>query len=112
MYTNTVPCPKMIKTPERTVIRPGRTATFNCLAWSFGGLVYEWQMNDTMKLPSKATTSFNIWSHPDDPSFTAMSYELRLPEVKMFHEGYYCCIATNACGHIKSCAWLEVDSKF
>ena len=102
----------MIKTPETAVVRPGKTATFNCLGWSFGGLVYEWQKSHTIKLPPNTTTSFNTWSSPTDPSFMAMSYELRLPDVKMSYEGYYCCVASNACGNTTRCAWLEVDSKF
>ena len=105
----TVPCPKMIRTPEDIVVRPGKAAIFNCLAWSFGGLVYEWQKS---KLPPNKITSFNIWSSPNDPSFMAMSYELTLPDVKMSYEGYYCCVASNACGNTTRCAWLEVDSKF
>ena len=101
----------MIRIPKPTIVRPGKAATFNCLAWSFGGLVYEWQKNHTIKLPPNTTTSFNTWSSPDDPSFMAMSYELKLPDVKMSYEGYYCCVASNACGNTKRCAWLEVDSK-
>jgi len=26
-------------------------------------------------------------------------------------EGWYCCVATNECGDVEECAWLEVDSK-
>jgi len=95
------------------IVRPERTAIFNCMAWSFGGLVYEWTRNHNKSiLPPNALTSFEKWSSLDDPSFIAMSHELRIPEVNTSHEDYYCCVATNACGDNIRCAWLEVDSKF
>ena len=28
------------------------------------------------------------------------------------HEDWYCCVATNECGSVQECAWLEVDSKY
>ena len=27
-------------------------------------------------------------------------------------EGWYCCVATNECGDVEECAWLEVDGKY
>jgi len=109
---STVPCPRMVSPPMPVVVRPERTAIFNCLAWSFGGLVYEWTRNHTSMLPLNVHISFKKWSSPDDSSFSSMSYELRIPEVNTSHEDYYCCVATNACGDNIRCAWLEVDSKF
>ena len=111
MHCPTVPCPRMINPPTLATVRPGGTAAFKCLAWSFGGLVYEWKRN-TSKLKSDALTFFEKWSSPDDASFTSMSYELRLPDTREKHEDYYCCVATNACGNTTSCAWLEVNSKY
>jgi len=107
----TVPCPRIVRPPMSNVVRPGRTAIFNCLAWSFGGLVYEWKRNYTLTIPANAITSFKKWSSPDD-SFSSMSYKLKIPEVNTSYEDYYCCVATNACGNNIRCAWLEVDSKF
>jgi len=94
------------------VVRPGRTATFNCLAWSLGGLMYKWTRNHTSVLPPNVLTSFEKWSSPDDSTFITMSHQLKIPEVNISHEDYYCCVATNACGNNIKCAWLEVDSKF
>jgi len=109
---STVPCPRMVSPPMSVVVRPGQTAIFSCLAWSFGGLVYEWTRNHTSMLPSNVHISFKQWSSPDDNSFSSMSYQLKVPEVNTSYEDYYCCVATNACGNNIRCAWLEVDSKF
>ena len=101
----------MINPPTLATVRPGDTAIFKCLAWSFSGLVYEWRRSNTSKLPSDALTYFEKWSSPDDSSFTSMSFDLVLPNMGENHEDYYCCIATNPCGDTKNCAWLNVDSK-
>ena len=111
-FCSTVPCPRMIRSPMPVSVSPGRTAIFNCLAWSYGGLVYDWKRNYTSVIPTNAVTSFKKWSSPDDSSFSSMSYQLKIPAVNTSHEDYYCCVATNPCGSIIRCAWLEVDSKF
>jgi len=101
----------MIRPPKPVNVRPGDTATFYCLAWSFGGLVYDWQGN-YKTLPSNAIKSFKKWTSSVDRSFSTMLYELRIPNVKELHEDNFCCIALNECGKkISSCAWLEVNSK-
>ena len=98
----------MIRSPKPVKVRPGKTATFHCLAWSFGGLVYEWNRN-FKALPSNAIASFKILN---DPNVRTMLYELRLPNAQESYEDDYCCIALNECGKkISSCARLEVDSK-
>ena len=75
--------------------------------------MYEWERNRKrkVKLPPNVVASFEKWSSPNDTSFTAMSNQLKIPKVKRSYEDYYCCVAINACGNTKSCAWLEVDSK-
>ena len=101
----------MIRPPKPVNVRPGKTAVFYCLAWSFGGLVYDWQRN-YKALPSNVVKSFKKWTSPDDTSFSTMLYELHIPNVQEFYEDNYCCIALNECGKkISSCAWLEVNSK-
>jgi len=107
-----VPCPKIIRPPKPVKVRPGETATFFCLAWSFGGLVYEWERNDKEQISSDAMVSFNKWSSSDGTSFNNV-FELHLPNVQQSFEANYCCTALNECGQNRSsCAWLEVNGKF
>ena len=91
----------MITSPEPVIVRPDATVTFSCLAWSYGGLSYEWNRNDDSTLPSNSTISCN-----------AALYELSISNVQIMDEGPYCCTASNECGNITRCAWLEVDSKY
>ena len=96
-----VPCPEIITSPEPVIVRPDATVTFSCLAWSYGGLSYEWNRNDSSTLPSSSTISCN-----------AALYELSISNVQVMDEGPYCCTASNECGNITTCAWLEVDGKY
>jgi len=34
-----------------------------------------------------------------------------ISRIQPSHEGWYCCVASNECGSVQECAWLEVDSK-
>ena len=106
-----VPYPQMIIAPQPVVVRPSATVTFSCLAWSFGGLIYKWNRNDTSTLPSNATVFFQDQSIPADVNCFTMVYELKIINVHVRDEGLYCCIASNECGNNTKCAWLEVDSK-
>ena len=102
----------MIVPPELVIARPNVTVKFSCLAWSFGGLVYRWNRNDSSTLPSSSSVLFQDKSFPADTSCFTNMYELRIIHVQVIDEGLYCCEASNECGTNKECAWLEVDSKF
>ena len=91
----------MITSPEPVTVRPDATVTFSCLAWSYGGLTYEWNRNDSSSLPSSSTISCDT-----------SVYELSILNVQVMDEGPYCCVVSNECGNITKCAWLEVDSKY
>ena len=92
----------MIIPPEPIVVRPDTIVTFLCLAWSYGGLEYEWKRNDNSVLPSTSSHS----------GHSNTMYELRILNVQVMDEGLYCCVVSNECGSNTKCAWLEVDSKF
>ena len=106
-----VPCPQMIIPPESITVRPDTTVTFSCLAWSYGGLVYKWDKNDSLTLPSNSSVFFQDKSFPADTSCFTTVYELKIVNTQVIDEGWYCCVASNDCGNNKKCAWLEVDSK-
>ena len=106
-----VPCPHMIIPPEPVTVRPNVTVTFSCLAWSYGGLVYKWNKNDSLTLPSNSSIFFQDKSFPADSSCFTTIYELKIVNAQVIDEGWYCCVASNDCGNIRECAWLEVDSK-
>ena len=96
-----MPCPEIILPPEPTVVRSDAMVTFACLAWSYGELEYEWNKNDSSTLPSRS-----IYSGRSNTV-----YELTLSNVQVIDEGWYCCVVSNDCGNVTTCAWLEVDSK-
>ena len=106
-----VQCAEIIRPPVFNEVLPGGTATFSCLAWSYSGLVYDWQKNDTLQLPSNAKQSFKRWSSSEDIGYTTYVYQLTVYNVQLSNEGSYCCLAINECGVTRSCAWLEVKSK-
>ena len=91
----------MIIPPKPVLVRPDAMVTLLCLAWSYGGLLYSWERNNTSILPSDST-----YSGRDDTI-----HSLSVSNVQVMDEGYYCCVASNECGDIKRCAWLEVDSE-
>ena len=106
-----VPCPQMIIPPEPITVCPHTTVTFSCLAWSYGGLVYRWDKNTSLTLPSNSSVFFQDKSFPADTSCFTTVYELKIINTQVIDEGWYCCVASNDCGNNKECAWLEVDSK-
>ena len=106
-----VRCAEIIRPPVFNEVLPGGTATFPCLAWSYSGLVYDWQKNDTLQLPSNTEQSFKRWSSSEDIGYTTYVYQLTVSNVQLSNEGSYCCLAINECGVTRSCAWLEVKSK-
>ena len=106
-----VPCPQIIISPEPIIVHPNATVTFSCLAWSFGRLIYRWNRNDSSTLPSNSSVFFQHKQFPVDQNYVTTVYKLRIVNVQVIDEGLYCCEASNECGSIKECAWLEVDSK-
>ena len=107
----TVPCPEMILHPMPTKVRPDTTVTFSCVAWSYGGLMYEWNKNDSLILPQNSAISYENKPLKTNDAINTTVYELTLFNVQETNEGHYCCIASNGCGSTTKCAWLEVDSK-
>ena len=103
-----VPCPEITRLPENITVSPGHVSQFNCMAFSFGNLKYEWKRKDFADLPSKATTSLSYLEH--DLMFYSILTINMTNETE--HEGWYCCVVTNECGDVEECAWLEVNSKF
>ena len=76
------------------------------MAFSFGGLEYKWKRKGLAKLPSEATTSLKL----DEQNVIVYSV-LSINKTSVTHEGWYCCVATNECGDVEECAWLEVNSE-
>ena len=110
-YCFIVSCPEMIIPPESVTVRPNATVTFSCLASSYGGLVYKWNKNDSVTLPSNSSVFFQYKSFPADTSYFTTVYELKILNTQVIDEGWYCCEVSNECGNKKECSWLEVDSK-
>ena len=102
--------PEIIQLPENTTVLPQSTVDFYCLASSQSGLIYDWEVLDR-SLPYSASVSYDEqkFSMPGS-HLTAVSH-LAISNVQPSHEGWYCCLATNECGTVKECAWLEVNSK-
>lgn len=80
----------MIISPKLVVVRPDALVTFLCLAWSYGGLLYKWERNDSSILPSNST-----YSGRDDTI-----HSLSILNAQVMDEGYYCCVPSNECGSI------------
>ena len=101
----------MIILPLPVVVRPNAVVTFSCLAWSYGSLVYDWITSNNSTLPSNSSVFFYKTPLPADTNCITTVCELKILNVQVIDEGLYCCEASNECGSIKKCAWLEVDSK-
>ena len=106
-----VPCPEMIRMPKNVTALPGRVANFSCLVLSFGGLVYDWIRINNASLSQSAIKTYKRWQFSSFRGQIAAVYHLVVMNIKLSDEGWYCCVATNECGYIKKCAWLEVNSK-
>ena len=101
----------MILYPMPTKVRPDATVTFPCVAWSYSGLTYEWNKNDSLTLPNNSAVSYDNRPLEANDTINTTVYELTLFNVQETDEGHYCCIASNGCGSTTECAWLEVDSE-
>ena len=110
-YLFTVPCPEIILHPVPIKVHPYSPVTFSCVAWSYGGLIYEWQKNDSLTLPNNSAVTYEKRSLKMNTDINTTVYEITLFSVEETDEGHYCCIASNGCGSTTECAWLEVDSK-
>ena len=110
-YLFTVPCPEIVLHPVPIKVHPDSPVTFSCVAWSYGGLIYEWQKNDSLTLPNNSVVTYEKRPLEMNTDINTTVYEITIFNVQETDEGYYCCIASNGCGSTTECAWLEVDSK-
>jgi len=107
-FSIVVPCPEIIEPPVNNTVIHGQTAIFYCLAFSFGFLTYDWKkLNGNSIDPSTVKT----YIHKDVLKGTTAVRSLEIPNVQLSDEGKYCCVATNECGSITKCAWLNVIGK-
>ena len=53
-----MPCPEIVLHPIPIKVRPDSTVTFSCVAWSYGGLIYEWQKSGSLTLPNNSAVSY------------------------------------------------------
>ena len=102
-----VPCPEIVEPPSNTSVLPGQTASYYCLALSFGLLSYDWMKINGLINPNKVQTYIdkNILGG------VTIVPSLEISNVSPSDEGEYCCVATNECGNVTKCAWLTVISK-
>ena len=101
----------MILYPIPTKVRPDTTVMFSCMAWSYSGLTYEWNKNDSLTLPNSSAVTYENRPLKTNDNINTTVYELTLFNVQETNEGHYCCIASNGCGSTTECAWLEVDGE-
>ena len=100
-----VPCPVLLIPPENTTALIGEDAHFSCLAFSFGGLRYDWKRKDGTQVTM--TTQRNP---SQDGSY--LIENMAIKNVNNTNEGWYCCVTTNECSNEKMhCAWLEVKGQ-
>ena len=100
MFLYVVPCPEILEAPVRARAIPGEVAKFDCLAYSFSSFQYTWKKKNS-RIALYASKAIQ-----DD----AVTYSINSTQPS--DEGWYCCVATNKCGDVEECAWLEMDSKF
>ena len=81
---------------------PGEVAKFDCLAYSHSSLQYNWKKKNSTRLLSSSKAL-------ECTQDNAVTYFIN--ETQPSDEGWYCCVATNECGDVEECAWLEVDSE-
>ena len=105
-----MPCPEIVKPYKNITVLFNQAAYLHCLASSCGALTYDWIKNGSDLSPSAVksyvTKQFLYFDQ------IVLTYQLTIPNVQLSDEGWYCCLATNECGPIQKCVWLEVNSKF
>jgi len=104
----TVPCPEIIEPPKNNSVILKQTAKLYCLAFSFGSLTYRWK-----KLYGNSVDHSTVKSYVHKRVFsgTTAVRSLEIPKIELSDEGEYCCVATNECGSVTKCAWLNVIGK-
>ena len=106
-----VPHPEVVRPPHSVNLRPGTSTLFDCLAWSYSGVAYDWYKINTVNLTTNAVISCSRWSSPEDGSCISTISTLSISNVQLSDEGWYCCVATNDYGSVEECAYLEVNSE-
>lgn len=111
-HSNLAICPRMIIPPENTTVLPGETAKFSCIAHSYSGFNYNWELaNGSPSLIARRIISQSGVLVPLLGHYARVS-SLAISSTGVPDEGWYCCTAYNECGNRRACAWLEVNSKF
>ena len=105
-YYFVVSCPEIIAPPQNITAGFREIIKFDCLAFSYGALQYKWYFNESQDLPREAVTSLNVMSQD------LMVYSrLQISKTHPANEGWYCCVATNECGHVEGRARLWVNGR-
>ena len=102
--------PEIIHLPDNITVLPQSTANFYCLASSQSALIYDWKVLDR-SLPYSANVTYDEQQFSTPGRHLTVVSHLAVSNVRPSDEGWYCCLATNECGTVKECAWLEVNSK-
>ena len=87
--------PKIIQQPRSTVTEVHNTATFECMARSYGIVSIHWQkMNSELPVTANVTVT--------KPSLNDNKSVLRIEKSIGYYKGYYYCIIENKAGIVNS----------
>jgi len=103
-----VPCPEIIEPPKNNSVLLEQTAKFYCLAFSFGSLTYDWRKLNGNSVDHSTVKSY---VHKKVIRGATAVRSLEIPNIELSDKGEYCCVATNECGSVTKCAWLNVIGK-
>ena len=93
-YLHTVALPKIIQQPRSTVTEVYNTATFECMASSYGIVSIHWQrMNSELPVTANVTVT---------KSLNNIKSVLRIEKSIGYYKGYYYCIIKNKAGIVIS----------
>ena len=95
LYLHTVALPKIIQQPRSTVTEVYNTATFECMARSYGIVSISWQRMNS-ELPVTANVKVT------KPSLNDIKSVLRIEKSIGYYKGYYYCIIENKAGIVNS----------